>query len=161
MEQVPQKGSALKANRTVRVLVSLGERRYPVPALVGSSLRAAQLTLSQRQFTLGNTAYAHTDDGEPSTVVYQSPSPGASSVTEPYVHVLLSLGPIRDQFVMPDLIGQPLEIVRGKVGEEGFRLGKVSARRYSGLDSGLIIQQSPPAGARISRGDRIDLEVSQ
>src|SRR5688572_6561896 len=53
--QDPQAGTKLKTSRTVKVLLSLGDRKYAVPNLVGSSLRAAKLTLEQRQFILGNT----------------------------------------------------------------------------------------------------------
>ena len=60
VEQIPSSGTRLKAERTVKVLVSLGEQRFAVPNLVGTSLRAAQLTLAQRRFTAGKHAlHAH------------------------------------------------------------------------------------------------------
>src|SRR5919198_1170572 len=62
LEQIPPSGTHLKVDRTVRVLLSLGEQRYAVPNLIGTSLRAAQLTLAQRRLLLGNTVYAHTSD---------------------------------------------------------------------------------------------------
>src|SRR6266704_2679369 len=65
--QFPPAGTRLKVNRTVRALVSLGERRFAVPNLVGTSLRAAQLTLAQRKLALGKTLYTHTSDGDSST----------------------------------------------------------------------------------------------
>jgi serine/threonine-protein kinase len=76
LEQNPPTGTRLKTNRSVKVLISLGDRKFAVPSLIGTSLRAAQLTLAQRRLTLGNTLYAHTTRGEPSTVAYQSPPPG-------------------------------------------------------------------------------------
>src|SRR6185295_13347098 len=75
VEQNPPKETRLKTGRSVKVLVSLGERKYPVPNLLGASPRSAQLTLEERKLKLGITAHAHTDEGEPSTVVYQSPPP--------------------------------------------------------------------------------------
>src|SRR5215475_3967347 len=62
--QIPPAGTRLKTNRTVRVLVSLGAQRFAVPNLIGTSLRAAQLTLAQRKLALGKAVYAHTADGE-------------------------------------------------------------------------------------------------
>src|ERR1051326_4304104 len=70
--QIPSAGTRLKVDRTVKVLLSLGPQQYAVPNLLGTSLRAAQLTLAQRRLMLGNTIYAHTPEGEPSTVVYRS-----------------------------------------------------------------------------------------
>src|SRR5215813_11774608 len=59
LDQIPLSGTRLKADRTVKVLLSLGEQRFAVPNLVGTSLRAAQLTLSGRRLVLGNTLYTH------------------------------------------------------------------------------------------------------
>jgi serine/threonine-protein kinase len=161
LEQNPPSETRLKTNRSVKVLVSLGERKLPVPNLVGTSLRAAQLTLEQRNLALGNTLYAHTPDGEPSTVVYQSPGPGTQEGSDPEVHILISLGSPEQFFIMPDLIGKPADLVASKARTEGFRLGKVNFRRYPGVEPGVVIQQKPQAGYRLSRNDIIYLDVSQ
>jgi beta-lactam-binding protein with PASTA domain len=46
LEQNPPTGTRLKTNRSVKVLLSLGDRKFAVPNLLGTSLRAAQLTLA-------------------------------------------------------------------------------------------------------------------
>src|SRR5689334_11701305 len=51
LDQNPPKGTRLKTNRSVKVLLSLGDRKYAVPNLVGTSLRTAQLALGQRRLT--------------------------------------------------------------------------------------------------------------
>ncbi len=161
MEQIPPSGTRLKAERTVKVLVSLGEQRFAVPNLVGTSLRAAQLTLAQRRFMLGNTVYTHTPDGEPSTVVYQSPKPGTQEGADPSVNIVISLGPPAQYFIMPDLIGKPAELVSARVRTEGFHLGKVNYRKYPGVEPGVVIFQKPQAGYRLTKPDVIFLDVSQ
>ena len=161
LEQIPPTGTRLKINRTVRVLVSLGERRFAVPNLVGTSLRAAQLTLAQRKLTLGKTLYAHTSDGEPSTVVYQTPKPGTQESSDPSVNIFISLGPPADYFIMPDLIGKSADLVASRARNEGFRLGKVNFRKYPGAEPGVVIQQKPQAGYRLTKSDVILLDVSQ
>ncbi len=160
LEQFPPGGTGLKTNRSVKVLLSLGSRKYTVPNLVGTSLRTAQLSLGQRQLTLGNTLYAHTM-GDPSTVAYQSPKPGAQGGTDPTVNILISLGPSEEYFIMPDLIGQPAELVASRARSEGFRIGKLSYQAYPGVDSGIVIQQKPQAGYRLSKNETILLDVSQ
>jgi beta-lactam-binding protein with PASTA domain len=161
LEQIPAAGTRLKADRTVKVLISLGEQRFAVPNLMGTSLRAAQLTLAQRRFMLGNTVYTHTDDGESSTVVYQSPKPGTQEGTDPSVDIVISLGPPAQYFIMPDLIGKPAELVSGRVRTEGFHLGKVNYRKYPGVEPGVVIFQKPQAGYRLTKPDVIFLDVSQ
>ena len=120
LDQNPPSGVRLKSGRSVKVLLSLGERKFEVPSLVGASLRTAQLSLGQRRFTMGNTLYAHTEN-EPSTVAYQSPKPGPLTGTDPSVNVLISLGPLEQSFVMPDLIGKSSDAVaaRARVEEIG------------------------------------------
>jgi eukaryotic-like serine/threonine-protein kinase len=161
LEQIPDKGTQLKTNRTVKILLSLGNRRFAVPNLLGTSLRAAQLMLNQRRLTVGNTLYAHTPVGDPSTVAYQSPQPGTLEGTDPSVNILISLGPPSEYFVMPDLIGRPAAIVMARARTEGFRIGKISYGNYPGVDPGVVIQQKPQAGYRLSKTDTILLDVSQ
>jgi serine/threonine-protein kinase len=161
LEQIPSSGTRLKLDRTVKVLLSLGERRHAVPNLVGTSLRAAQLTLSQRQLTLGNTLYTHISEGDPSTVVYQSPKPGTQEGSDPSVNIVISLGAPAQYFIMPDLIGKPAELVASRARNEGFRIGKMNPVKYPGVEPGIVTQQKPQAGYRLSRSDIIYLDVSQ
>lgn len=161
LDQIPPSGTRLKTNRTVKVLISLGERRFAVPNLLGTSLRAAQLTLAQRRLTLGNALYTHTPEGDPLTVVYQSPAAGTEEGTDPSVNILISLGPPAPYFTMPDLIGMPAETVAGRARAEGFRVGKINYRKYPGVGPGLVIQQKPQAGYRLAKSDVILLDVSQ
>ena len=160
LDQEPPEGTRLKTNRSVRILLSLGDRKFAVPNLLGTSLRTAQLTLGQRQLTLGNTLYAHTNT-EPSTVAYQAPKPGGLGGTDPSVNILISLGPAEQYFIMPDLIGRPAELVASRARAEGFRIGQMNYRNYPGIEPGIVIQQNPQAGYRISKNDLILLDVSQ
>jgi beta-lactam-binding protein with PASTA domain len=159
--QDPPSGTSLKADRTVKVLLSLGEQRFAVPNLIGTSLRAAQLTLTQRRLALGNTLYTHTADGDASTVVYQSPNAGTLEGTDPSVNILISLGPPAQYFIMPDLIGKVAELVSARARNEGFHLGKINYRKYPGVGPGVVIQQKPQAGYRLTKSDVILLDVSQ
>ena len=118
VDQIPSAGQGLKAGRTVKVLLSQGDRKYAVPKLIGTSLRAAQLMLGPRKFTLGATIYAHTTDGEPSTVVYQSPPPDTEEGADPSINILVSLGPSEQYFIMPDLIGKPADLVASRARSE-------------------------------------------
>jgi len=159
--QFPPAGTRLKVNRTVRALVSLGERRFAVPNLVGTSLRAAQLTLAQRKLALGKTLYTHTSDGDSSTVVYQSPTAGTQEGADPSVNIVISLGPPAEYFIMPDLIGKSADLVASRARNEGFHLGKINYRKYPGVEPGVVIQQKPQAGYRLTKSEVILLDVSQ
>jgi beta-lactam-binding protein with PASTA domain len=94
-------------------------------------------------------------------VVYQSPSPGSLEGSDPSVQILISLGPAEQYFTMPDLIGQPAELASSRARAEGFKVAKPTYRKYPGVEPGVIIQQKPQAGYRISKSDLIVLDVSQ
>jgi len=161
LAQDPSSGTRLKVDRTVKVLLSLGPQQFAVPNLVGTSQRAAQLTLARRRLLLGNTLYTHIAEGEPSTVIYQSPKPGTQEGADPSVNIVISLGAPAEYYIMPDLIGRPAEIVAGRARSEGFRIGKINYVKYPGVEPGVVIQQKPQAGYRLGKSDLILLDVSQ
>jgi eukaryotic-like serine/threonine-protein kinase len=161
VEQNPPAGTRLKTSRSVKVLLSAGDRKYAVPNLVGSSIRAARLTLAQRNFTLGNTSVTRTATGDSQTIQQQYPLPGSQEGADPAVNVLLSAGPLEQLFVMPDLVGKPLDVVAARARAEGFQLGKPAYRKLAGVEPGVVTQQRPQAGHRLSKNDVILLEVSQ
>ena len=161
VEQIPPEGSRLKSARSVKVLLSAGSQIYAVPNLVGSSLRAAKLTLEQRNYTLGYTSMVRTASGEPLTIQQQDPQPGTQEGANPTVNVLVSSGRSEESFVMPDLVGKRLSEVAARIRAEGFQIGKVTYRRSQGIDPGLVILQQPQAGLRLLKRESIVLEVSQ
>lgn len=161
VEQIPPAGTKLKTTRSVRIWLSVGERKYAVPDVVGSSLRAAKLTLAERNYTLGNTSVTHMGNGEPLTIQQQFPQPGSQDGADPAVNVLMSAGPVEEFFVMPDLVGKSLDMVAGRARIEGFEIGKPTYRKYPNVEPGLVTQQRPQAGHRLSKNDTILLEVSQ
>jgi eukaryotic-like serine/threonine-protein kinase len=161
LKQIPPSGTRLKSSRSVKVQLSAGDRRYAVPNLVGSSIRAAKLTLAQRNFTLGNTTVTRTATGDPLTVQQQYPQPGTQEGADPTVNVLLSAGPFEQSYVMPDLIGKPIDVVAARARVEGFQLGKPTYRKVPGVEPGIVTQQRPQAGHRLAKNDSIILEVSQ
>ena len=93
VEQNPPKGTSLKTGRSVKVLVSLGRTKIP-----GSQTsrwkraRSSDHTLG-KQTEPWHYRFAHTNEGDPSTVVYQSPPPETVNGADPKVNIMVSLGP--------------------------------------------------------------------
>ena len=161
LEQTPGAGIRVKKDRNVHVLLSLGERRFPVPEVIGSSFRSAQMMLAQRGLAVGTAVYSHTVEGEPSTVVQQAPEAGDAGNDDPNVNVLISLGPLEQYYLMPDLVGQPVQDVILKMRAEGFRLGEVAYREQAAAIPGRVVQQQPQAGFKVSKNDVVLVEVSR
>ncbi len=159
--QNPPPGARVKRDRSVRVVLSLGERQFPVPGISGSSFRSAQILLNQRGLSVGNAVYSHTGDGEPSTVVYQRPEAGDVSADDPAVNMLVSLGQIDQYYVMPDLTGQVAAALVIRLRAEGFRLGEITYTAQVGVPADRVVAQQPAAGHKVSKNEVINLEVSQ
>ena len=150
-----------KANRTVKVLLSLGNRRFAVPNLLRNesarcAVDAESASIDRRKYALCTYSCRR-----PIYRSYQSPQPGTSEGTDPSVNILISLGAPSEYFIMPDLIGRPAEFVHGARPDRGIPNRQDQLQKLSGRRTGVVIQQKPQAGYRLSKTDIILLDVSQ
>jgi serine/threonine-protein kinase len=160
MAQEPPPGANLKAQRSVRVWVSLGPRRLVVPAVEGASLRTARLELEQAG--VGVARIAQVGDAAPEgTVLVQLPPPGEIEGAGAGAALLVSLGSSSRRYVMPDLIGRPAEQVREALERAGLRAAEVRFRSYPGVAPGIVLRQVPAAGHPVDPSTNISLEVSR
>lgn len=158
--QEPPAGSTLKANRSVRVWISLGPRRIDVPAVRGESLRTARLTLEQAQIPVARVV--EVDGSAPAgDVVLQQPPAGETDALGDGAVLLVSSGTRARDVVMPDLIGRPEPYVQSLFERAGLRRAEVRLRAYPGVPAGVVLRQTPPAGYRVGPETSITLEVSR
>jgi beta-lactam-binding protein with PASTA domain len=157
--QEPSGGSALKTNRSIRVWLSLGPRRVSIPAVEGQALRAARLTFEQAQIPVSRVVQVN-DTAAEGTVLIQHPPAGDTQMAVPSASLLVSLGPARTDYVMPDLIGRASSRALPALEAVGLRVANLHPRSYPGAAPGTILRQSPPAGSRVSSGTPIELDVT-
>jgi len=157
ISQTPFAYSKLKRSRNVRVTVSLGAKKVPVPDLKGESLRACQIALLERGLTLGVVSSVHSDLAEMDRIISQDPLP--QTALSPLVNLLVSSGKKSRAYLMPDLTGSNLEEVSKVIEVSGFKLGAVNYQSLPGLLKGTIFRQNPPPGYKLVEGSSIDLEV--
>jgi serine/threonine-protein kinase len=161
LAQEPLAGAALKTNRSVRVWISLGPRRLNVPAVEGTSVRAARLALEQAGVDVGRLAEvaAGADEG---TVLVQRPPAGETEVLAAEgASLLVSLGPSSHDFVMPDLIGRNADDVLVALGQMGLKVTETRYRSYPGIAPGVVLRQVPPAGFRVGVRTPISFDISR
>jgi eukaryotic-like serine/threonine-protein kinase len=159
VSQSPAAQTPVKRGRGVRVVVSLGEERVAVPELRGLSLRQAGLELQNAQLILGQVARVRGAGGD-GKVQVSSPHAGSEAAMGDSVAVLVASGDGSDAFLMPNLAGQELGDVRALIESRGFRVGDVAYRDVKDVFPGTVLEQSPARGARIRRGESIDLVVA-
>ena len=160
ISQTPRANENLKPGRTVAVVTSLGPEMHRVPDLKGMSLRQGRSMLEQAGLTLGRVARVARVDTERERIVAMSPPVGDEVFDGEQVEVVLAVTAGGRTFMMPDLSGQDLLIVREKIERLGFRVGSVRYEAREGVFPNTIVDQRPLAGARIKEGESIELVAS-
>jgi serine/threonine-protein kinase len=159
VRQQPAAATAVKQGRGLRVTTSLGQERVSVPDLRGQTTRQAALQLANASLVLGSIARVRSGTAD-ETVRATSPHAGSEAALGDSVAVLMTLGVAPGPWFVPSLVGQELADVRALLEARGFVLGRVTQRGVRGVFPGTVLEQYPPRGSWIRRGEAIDLVVA-
>ena len=160
ISQYPRPGGDVKVGRAVRVLVSLGEKREPVPKLIGSPLRLARLITSESGYEIGKTSWVEVIGIPEEEVISQTPSPETKGILNPKIDLLVSKGENR-RYLMPNVTGLGLNKVMLLFKRNDVKLGRVQYRTYPGFGKGTITKQFPEPGHMLTKEVSVNLEVSR
>lgn len=160
LEQDPGSGESLKGNRTVRAVISSGQKRETVPQLDGESLRQAELLLEGANLARGRIVRIFSNEEGPNRVVSSSPPAGSQPVAGSRIDLLLSMTGQPRVYMMPDLTGMDLPFVKERLESCGFHVTRVVSRRDVDRFPNTILSQNPAAGYAIKEGGTIELVVS-
>lgn len=161
VSQQPSPGMRIKAGQVVHVIVSLGPPRVAIPNLVGSSLRAAQITTIQRGLTVGNVAVLPWPIGEADQVIAQDPPPASANVHSPVVNLLVSASEPPPAYLCPDFIGRQFTEVRRELEKAGFKVGQMIPILSETAPKGTILIQSPLPGSKVGPDIMFDFQVAE
>lgn len=162
ISQDPPAGSKIRSNRSVRVVLSAGSELVDIPDLTNKSLEKAIQMLAASGLTRGLMAQIHTSLYPAGRVIAQKPKPEVGRVKRMMpVNLLISQGEREEKYIMPDLIGRKGEVVIAQLKSLGFNVANIRSSYYPGLQSGIIIKQSPPHGYPVQKRNLISLEVSR
>ena len=161
LSQNPVANSKLKRNSQVRVVMSLGAKKIPVPNLEGQSLRAAQIVVLQRGLTLGVLDVIASEVEEKDRIAAQSPPPEVGFAQSLTMNLLVSTGKKRREYLMPDLTNQNSDELVGEFASLGLKVGSMNYQSVPGVPKGVVLMQSPPPGSKIAEGSAVDFEVNR
>jgi serine/threonine-protein kinase len=119
------------------------------------------MILEQEGFTLGRVVEVHSEAYAPDSIIAQNPAPYDEAGEAIEVDVLISRGYLAEAYVMPDFIGQPISDVYELVRQGGHRISAVRYEEYYGVPHGTVVRQTPRAGTKLHKRDRIVLIVSK
>lgn len=159
--QEPPPGSFFKRGRSVRVFRSLGPTRRVVPRLEGGTLTEARRQLEAAQLLVGRVAEVQSDTYLAGRVIAQSPAAYSETAPDTPVSVLLSAGSEPESFLMPDFIGRTYGAIADDLSRAALRVREVRSVEYRGVPRGIVVDQIPAAGAKVTRRDRIVLTLSR
>jgi serine/threonine-protein kinase len=161
MSQEPNPGSQIREGRQVSLVVSSGLQIFPMPDLRGDSLREAGLDLSHYHLVLGKTRTVQNNDVPAGHVVAQDPPPLTSARVGTTVNLDLSKGGPQALSV-PNLVGMTIDEARDEAADAGIHLGQVVWTPFgsAGAPHGVIVRQSPDAGAKTDAFGTVSLQVS-
>jgi serine/threonine-protein kinase len=140
--------------------VSIGKGGQSVPDLVGTGYRDAQVSLARAGLRVGQLAYAPSERVPKDQVLSSDPEPETQVEPGARIDLLVSLGAPAVTYVLPNLRGHPVETVRSFLSRSGIRTLE-RQRSASGIESGIVLEQSPPAGYRIRSGEQVEVTVSE
>lgn len=160
LDQVPPPQKGIRGGRTVSVILSSGPPAGSLPDLKGLSLRQAEITLQRENYRLGRVLELRQPGVTESVVDYQSPSPGVELYKGAVVDLVVSVPPAAELVRMPDLRGTPLFKARQVIADAGFVLAPVTYQRTGAVSPNTVLEQNPPAGKRIAKGERLELVAS-
>lgn len=156
LDQEPKHPKPIKPERGVRLVISTGMGRQRIPNLAKQTLRTARLNLNREGYVLGDVLRVHSDEIDRDFVVATDPPGGDVASRGSSVHLLVSAGPERGTWVMPDLRGRELRGTADRLQFAGFPVQVIEdPRRGFGMER--VVSTEPAPGARVALGDTLRL----
>ncbi|MGH8016492.1 MAG: PASTA domain-containing protein [Candidatus Zixiibacteriota bacterium] len=160
LNQYPTEGTKVKNGRTIKFVVSLGQKLVPIPNLTGLSVRQAILDLETAGLELGEIAWAFSDTLPEKVVVFSYPASGREIPLGSPVNIMVNRGRASDFTYMPRVIGMNLEKAKKILGDKSLKLGLVTHRADENYLPETVLEQSEQEGTELDVGTEIDLVVS-
>jgi serine/threonine-protein kinase len=128
-----------------------------VPDVVGKQMTIAKQMLETKNLRV-NIAETYDADVPAGEVVSQYPAAGTTVKEQRLVTVYISKG--GEGLEMPDVHGLTKVAAETKLKNMGLKLGKVE-EEYSNEAAGTVLNQTPRAGTKITKGSAVDLVISK
>lgn len=161
ISQTPLPGAVVKKGRVVKVFISRGGETAVVPALVGLTLRQAQIALLDAGLDLGAIGDTTVDTLPVGQVVASQPPAGANLRLGIPVKLFVNQAAQVDSLVVPHLVGRSLAEARLVLGDLGLALGQIRYEKNDKLLPGTVTEQAPEAGTVVGVPAIVELTVSK
>lgn len=157
VSQRPRAGAKLPRGGRVHVDVAIQQLIF-VPDVTGIQGLVAVHTL-QRDRLVASIRYVPST--EPARrVVSQWPSAGSKAKPGTVVRLNLSQG-LRSKVAVPNVISEDEATARSDLVAAGFKVSSVDSPTGDPTEDGMVVAQSPQAGAQATRGSTVTIHVGR
>ena len=125
--------------------------------MVGKQMTLARQILEDKKLRV-NVAETYDADVPAGEVVSQTPEAGSRVKEERLVTIYVSKG--GEELEMPDVQGLSKRDAEAKLQKMGLKLASVY-EKYSDEPAGTVIGQDPRAGAKLKKGQSVDITISK
>ncbi|MBU8933879.1 MAG: PASTA domain-containing protein [candidate division Zixibacteria bacterium] len=160
LNQFPISGTKVKSNRTIKFVVSAGQRLVYIPFLGGKSVRQAMLDLETVGLTLGEIAWAFSDTLPERVVVFSYPASDTEIPIGSPVNLMVNRGRASNFTYMPQAVGLTLDQAVMLLEDKSLRQGVITYRTDENYLPETVLEQSEPTGTELDVATEIDLVVS-
>jgi len=163
--QNPLPGTEVKPKRKIEITLSSGRNMIVAPSLCELSLSEVKENLCRIEsenycgLQVKSISYANSSTIPPNYIVSQIPIPGTRVPTNTGVSLIVSSGPNSPTFYMPDLINTPVTEAKKLLDEMGLNL-EIKEEAAETVEQNMVINQSPFAGKKVTRGGTVTLTIS-
>ncbi len=152
----------IKAGREIRVVISKGEEKIPVPALKGQDRDQAEVMLKNKGLDVGSVGDEYSDIVSEGYVARQEPEANAEVAKGSKVNIWLSKGPEPKKVIVPEVVKNSTEDAINKLKAAGLKVDENFTYQPSDTEyEGTVIDQDPDANTEVQEGSTVKLTVSQ
>ena len=161
IEQQPKRGKKVKVGRIVNLTVSTGQRKVPVPNLIGRPYSHIEALLSEAGLKVGATVEVETEETQTGMIVSQIPSPEIEIDAGSRIDIFIARNPKFGVVSMPYLIGKTLKLAEEILGDLKLNLKNIEYQETDILAPGIVMRQEPAWEEEVSVGSNVKLTVSK
>jgi beta-lactam-binding protein with PASTA domain len=161
IEQQPKRGKHVKYGRIVNLTVSTGQRKVPVPNLIGRSFSQVDTLLSEAGFRVGATMEVETEQFQTGIIISQLPSPEVEADAGSRIDIFIAKNPKFGVVKMPYLIGKSLKDAQDTLSDLRLGINRLEYQETDIVAEGIVMRQEPAWEEEIQVGSSVKLVISK
>lgn len=160
ISEKPKPGTKIREGSTVTLVVSDGPAPIKMPRLQGLTLERASQLAAKDGFTINVAERAAISNIPPNVIASQDISPGTTIPADhsQTVNVVVSSG--GGLANVPSVVNDDYVSANQALIAAGFSVKIMYMLHPASADNGLVVQQDPPGGSPLEKGNQVTITVS-